>query len=46
MKMLYIFILLLVSSGYSQGYRGAELRTLDPLLYGKFEVRYKPAQGE
>ena len=26
--------------------RGAELRTLDSLLYGKFEARYKPAQGE
>ena len=26
--------------------RGAELRMLDSLLYGKFEVRYKPAQGE
>ena len=26
--------------------RGAELRTLDLLLYGKFEARYKPAQGE
>ena len=26
--------------------RGAELRTLDSLLYGKFEARYQPAQGE
>jgi hypothetical protein len=26
--------------------RGAELRTLEPVLYGKFEARYKPAQGE
>lgn len=26
--------------------RGAELRTLEPILYGKFEARYKPAQGE
>ena len=31
---------------YSQFYRGAELRTLEPVLYGKFEARYKPAQGE
>ncbi|MEL1230796.1 MAG: family 16 glycosylhydrolase [Candidatus Neomarinimicrobiota bacterium] len=31
---------------FSQIYRGAELRTLDPVLYGKFEARYKPAQGE
>ena len=28
----------------SQLYRGSELRTLEPVLYGKFEVRYKPAQ--
>ena len=26
--------------------RGAEFRTLEPVLYGKFEARYKPAQGE
>ena len=32
--------------GFSRDYRGAELRTVEPLLYGKFEVRYKPAQGE
>ena len=30
----------------SQLYRGSELRTLEPVLYGKFEVRYKPAQGD
>ena len=30
----------------AQNYRGSELRTLDPVLYGKFEVRYKPAQGD
>ena len=39
-------ILLLFCSAYSQLYRGAELRTLEPVLYGKFEARYKPAQGE
>lgn len=26
--------------------RGAELRTRERVLYGKFETRYKPAQGE
>ena len=26
--------------------RGAELRTIEPVLYGKFEAQYKPAQGE
>ena len=39
-------ILLLFCSAHSQLYRGAELRTLEPVLYGKFEARYKPAQGE
>jgi len=27
-------------------YRGAEVRTRADYLYGKFEVRYKPAQGD
>ena len=27
-------------------YRGAEVRTKADYLYGKFEVRYKPAQGD
>ena len=45
MKLLFILV---ISFSFlnSQGYRGAELRTVDPVLYGKFEVRYKPAQGE
>ena len=30
----------------AQNYRGSELRTLEPVLYGKFEARYKPAQGD
>ena len=46
MRMLYLLLFILFTTGYSQGYRGAELRTLEPLLYGKFEVCYKPAQGE
>ena len=45
MKTAFILIICL-SFVYSQDYRGAELRTVDPVLYGKFEVRYKPAQGE
>ena len=46
MRMLFLLLFVLFTIGYSQNYRGAELRTLEPLLYGKFEVRYKPAQGE
>ena len=46
MRILFLLLLVLFTTGYSQGYRGAELRTLEPLLYGKFEVCYKPAQGE
>ena len=44
-KHLIIFYLLL-SPWMMGAERGAELRTLDSLLYGKFEARYKPAQGE
>ena len=41
-------ILMTLFLGLCQGqlYRGAELRTLEPVLYGKFEARYKPAQGD
>ena len=46
MRILFLLLLVSFTTGYSQGYRGAELRTLEPLLYGKFEVCYKPAQGE
>ena len=42
---LLLFILIPVSL-YSQYYRGAELRTLDSFLYGRFEVCYKPANGD
>ena len=41
-----ILINLLVGLCQAQLYRGAELRTLEPVLYGKFEARYKPAQGD
>ena len=41
-----IFLFVLVSICKSQNYRGAELRTLEPVLYGKFEARYKPPQGD
>lgn len=42
-----IIILYLVQAVIlGQLYRGAELRTVEPVLYGKFEARYKPAQGD
>ena len=41
-----IFTYLLLGLCHAQLYRGAELRTLESVLYGKFEVRYKPAQGD
>ena len=37
---------LIISWSFGQLYRGAELRTHESYLYGKFEARYKPAQGE
>jgi len=41
-----ILINLFLGLCQAQLYRGAELRTLEPVLYGKFEARYKPAQGD
>ena len=45
MKIL-IFMILFFECSYGQLYRGSELRTRDSFLYGKFEARYKPAQGD
>jgi len=41
-----IFIYLFTSLLVGQIYRGAELRTHESYLYGRFEARYKPAQGD
>ena len=41
-----IALILLSNCLFAQNYRGAELRTKDDFLYGKFEVRFKPAQGD
>ena len=41
-----ILTCLLLGLCHAQLYRGAELRTLESVLYGKFEARYKPAQGD
>ena len=46
MKIKRIALIVLFTCLFSQNYRGAELRTKEDFLYGKFEVRYKPAQGD
>ncbi len=42
----FIQIIIVIFSFSYGSERGAELRTLEPVQYGKFEARYKPAQGE
>tara|TARA_S200000501_G_scaffold257181_1_gene240988 strand:- start:775 stop:2580 length:1806 start_codon:yes stop_codon:yes gene_type:complete len=44
-NILLIFFFIFCSIN-AQLYRGAELRSLDSVLYGKFEVCYRPSQGE
>ena len=49
MKIKIITFILTLSNSCIFGqdlYRGAEVRTRADYLYGKFEVRYKPAQGD
>jgi len=41
-----VLVLLLVSPGRGKNYKGAELRTRESYLYGRFEVRYKASAGE
>jgi len=41
-----IIAVIIISWSFGQPYRGAELRTHESYLYGKFEARYKPAQGD
>ena len=36
----------LSGQGYEKKYKGAELRTKDSFLYGRFEVRYKASAGD
>jgi len=45
MKIIFI-ITILLNLVYSRQYRGAELRTIDSFLYGRFDARFKPAQGD
>ena len=46
MKIKRIAFIFIFTCLFAQNYRGAELRTKDDFLYGKFEVRFKPAQGD
>ena len=42
-----IFVLIAIASlGISQQYFGGELRTKESFLYGRFEARFKSAQGD
>ena len=50
-KVIILFLLLFlvdlsVSGLYAKIYKGAEYRTIESFLYGRFEVRYKPANRE
>jgi len=45
MKIIFI-ITILSNLVHSRQYRGAELRTVDSFLYGRFDARFKPAQGD
>ena len=42
----FLFIFFISNIINAVSYRGAEYRTNDSFLYGRFEVRYKPAQRE
>ncbi len=41
-----LIITIFLNIVYCQQYRGAELRTIESFLYGRFEARFKPAQGD
>jgi len=43
---LFLLGILLTASGWGQLYRGAELRSHERFRYGRFETRFKAAQGE
>lgn len=44
----FIILVLLALSGAisAENWHGAELRSVDSFLYGRFEVRFKPANGD
>ena len=43
---LILTLLFIFSTALSQNYRGAEYRTRDTYLYGRFEVKFKSAAGD
>ena len=45
MKLKLIIALTITSIGYSEPYRGGELRTDQTFQYGRFETRMKAAPG-
>ena len=45
MKLKLIIALTIMSIGYSEPYRGGELRTDQSFQYGRFETRMKAAPG-
>ena len=42
---LFYALLLFYNPGYTKNYKGAELRTKESFLYGRFQVRYKASAG-
>jgi len=40
-----LLIILLINNGYGKAFKGAEYRTIDSCLYGRFEACYKPPVG-
>ncbi len=42
---LIVFILFALAVGHGKEYKGAELRTREGYIYGRFEVSYKPPRG-
>lgn len=44
-KILWIFVILSLSILLAKDYKGAELRTIDTYVYGRFEICYKSVKG-
>ena len=45
MRLRLIILFTIISIGYSEPYRGGELRTDQSFQYGRFETRMKAAPG-
>ena len=42
----FIFLLFLTINSFAKDYKGAEYRTKESYIYGRFEARYKPPKGD